>query len=66
MHIPKGTTAELELVTFRQALAAANTPTDAYDITEIEKWLKGIDTTKIIKALDDAGLPITDLLMAFM
>ena len=36
MHIPKGTTAELELVTFRQALAAANTPTDAYDI---EKWL---------------------------
>ena len=36
MHIPKGTTAELELVTFRQALAAANTPTDAYDV---EKWL---------------------------
>ena len=36
MHIPKGTTAELELVTFQQALAAANTPTDAYDI---EKWL---------------------------
>lgn len=25
-HIPKGTTAELELVTFQQALAAANTP----------------------------------------
>ena len=36
MHIPQGTTAELELVTFQQALAAANTPTDAYDI---EKWL---------------------------
>ena len=36
MHIPKGTTAELALVTFQQALAAANTPTDAYDI---EKWL---------------------------
>ena len=36
MHIPKGTTAELELVTFQEALAAANTPTDAYDI---EKWL---------------------------
>ena len=36
MHIPKGTTAELELVTFQQALAAANTPADAYDI---EKWL---------------------------
>ena len=36
MHIPKGTTAQLELVTFREALEAANTPTDAYDI---EKWL---------------------------
>ena len=36
MHIPKGTTAELRLVTFQEALAAANTPTDAYDI---EKWL---------------------------
>ena len=36
MHIPKGTTAELELVTFQQALAAANTPTDDYDIG---KWL---------------------------
>ncbi len=36
MHIPKGTTAELELVTFQQALAAANTPSPDYDI---EKWL---------------------------
>ncbi len=36
MHIPKGTTAELELVTFRQALAAANTPNGDYDI---EKWI---------------------------
>ena len=36
MHIPKGTTAELELVTFQQALAAANTPIDDYDIG---KWL---------------------------
>ena len=36
MHIPKGTTAELELVTFQQALEAANTPSDAYDIG---KWL---------------------------
>ena len=25
-HIPKGNTAQLELVTFRQALTAANTP----------------------------------------
>ena len=32
MHIPKGTTAQLELVTFQQALAAANTPSDEYDI----------------------------------
>ena len=36
MHIPSGTTAELELVTFRQALEAANTPSEEYDI---EKWL---------------------------
>jgi hypothetical protein len=36
MHIPKGTTAELELVTFRQALEAANTPNADYDI---EKWI---------------------------
>ena len=35
-HIPNGTTAELELVTFRQALEAANTPGPDYDI---EKWL---------------------------
>ena len=36
MHIPKGNTAEIELVTFEEALAAANTPSDAYDI---QKWL---------------------------
>ena len=35
-HIPSGTTAQLELVTFRQALAAANTPSAEYDIA---KWL---------------------------
>lgn len=36
MHIPKGTTDQLELVTFADALAAANTPSDSYDV---EKWL---------------------------
>ena len=36
MHIPKGTTDQLELVTFRQALEAANTPNDEYDI---HHWL---------------------------
>ena len=36
MHIPKGTTAELELVTFQQALETANTPNADYDV---EKWL---------------------------
>ena len=36
MHIPNGTTAELELVTFQDALTAANTPSPDYDI---EKWL---------------------------
>jgi len=36
MHIPSGATTELELVTFQQALEAANTPSSEYDI---EKWL---------------------------
>lgn len=36
MHIPNGATTELELVTFQQALDAANTPNDSYDIN---KWL---------------------------
>ena len=36
MHIPTVTTDQLELVTFEAALAAANTPSDSYDI---EKWL---------------------------
>ncbi len=36
MHIPSGNTRELTLVTFAQALEAANTPTDAYDV---EQWL---------------------------
>ena len=36
MHIPKGTTAQLELVTFQQALEAANTPSQEYDI---DTWL---------------------------
>lgn len=35
-HIPNGTTAQLELVTFQQALAASNTPSPDYDI---EKWI---------------------------
>ena len=36
MHIPATTTDQLELVTFEQALAAANTPSPDYDV---EKWL---------------------------
>ena len=36
MHIPSVTTDRLELVTFREALEAANTPSEEYDI---EKWL---------------------------
>ena len=35
-HIPTVATTELELLTFRQALEAANTPSAEYDI---EKWL---------------------------
>ena len=35
-HIPQGTTAELELLTFQEALKAANTPSEDYDI---KKWL---------------------------
>ena len=36
MHIPSGTTAQIELVTFAEALAAANTPNESYDV---KKWL---------------------------
>ena len=36
MHIPSGATTELEVLTFQQALKAANTPSSEYDI---EKWL---------------------------
>ena len=36
MHIPSVTTDKLKLVTFQDALAAANTPSDDYNI---EKWL---------------------------
>ena len=36
MHIPKGSTSQLELVTFAQALEAANTPNEEYDIS---KWI---------------------------
>ena len=36
MHIPKGTTEEIELVTFQDALEAANTLNSDYDI---QKWL---------------------------
>ncbi len=36
MHIPKGTTDQLELVTFQQALQAADTPNESYDVN---RWL---------------------------
>lgn len=35
-HIPKSATSAIELLTFQEALTAANTPSAAYDI---EKWL---------------------------
>ena len=35
-HVPKGDTAQLELLTFQDALKAANTPSPDYDI---KKWL---------------------------
>lgn len=34
MHIPNGTTAQLELVTFRDALKAANMPNSQYDVNQ--------------------------------
>ena len=36
MHIPKGETTQVEVLSFHDALAAANTPSDRYDI---HKWL---------------------------
>lgn len=35
-HIPSGTTAEVEVLSFREALASANTPNPDYDIA---KWI---------------------------
>lgn len=36
MHIPNGTTSQLELVTFAEAMQAANTPNPDYDVN---KWI---------------------------
>ena len=36
MHIPSGTTEDIEVLTFEKALIAANTPCDEYDC---DKWL---------------------------
>jgi hypothetical protein len=36
MHIPKGNTDQVELVTFQQALACADTPSENYDV---QKWI---------------------------
>ena len=36
MHIPKGTTAQLELISFEQALRQANMPNEEYDVSQ---WL---------------------------
>ena len=35
-HVPSGSTCDLEVLTFRQALDAANTPSEEYDIA---KWI---------------------------
>ena len=44
MHIPKGTTDQLSLLTFREALAAAETPSPDYDIG---KWLYAVSYTHL-------------------
>lgn len=36
MHIPSMNTTEMEVLTFREALASANTPSEEYDIS---KWI---------------------------
>ena len=36
MHVPKGSTAEIEIVSFQQALTSANTPGTDYDVS---RWL---------------------------
>ena len=36
MHIPNGTTAEIDIVSFQKALELANMPSDEYDVS---KWL---------------------------
>ena len=52
-HVPSVTTDKMELVTFRQALEAANTPSEEYDV---EKWLYAPDAkSRLIGKDPDAG-----------
>lgn len=42
--------------------SAISEPTNTCDMDDIEDWLENIDTEKLIKALDDAGLPASELI----
>lgn len=42
---------------------AIDMPSEAYDIEDIEDWAEGIDVEKVLEALDEAGLPIGELVL---
>lgn len=41
-------------------------PTNTCDLEDIEDWLEGVDTNKLMKALKDADLPVEEFLGALM
>lgn len=42
--------------------SAITLPKDAYELDEAEEWLKDMDVQKLLDKLEDAGLPISDLM----
>lgn len=42
--------------------SAISEPTDTCDVEDIEDWLEGLDVEKLVKALDDAGLPASEFI----
>ena len=45
--------------------SAISVPEDAYDMEEAQKWLEGLDTEKVLGALDKAGLPVGELFYGY-
>ena len=41
---------------------AIDMPSEAYDVSDVEDWAETFDTDKLIDALDEAGLPISEFI----